>query len=446
VVPYKLVLVAWMLLSALLLLDRNRARGFSIAVVGGLMLLPSGQGITIVGLPDLDKGNVASLGLLLGTLAFHPARIFQFRPRASDALLLALVCLAVVTAMSNGYRLYDGLSLARGQLFAFVLPIFLARIHLDSPKALLTFLAALVVAAVAYLPLEVWEFRMSPQLHRQTYGFHPHSFITFVRGSLFRPVVYFNQPLTLGRFNAFLAFLALLPLRPYLTRRFPYGQYYFLAPLLALLLSRSWGPYMMFALLCGLYYVARRALWVPYLVPAAAGVWLILVFAGVQPLYGVVDSIAKLNPQRADSLRYRLDALDEYRVAILEKPGVGWGGWGNARTRRATDSAFLINGLSRGLTGALMLYGWWFWVMHMSFRLARRIRGTPLGKTFLSIGLLIAVAMAICAIDDALDYHILYLAGSVMALERVLRGVSPARGVRAPRPAPQREMPVYVYR
>ena len=59
---------------------------------------------------------------------------------------------------------------------------------------------------------------MSPQIHRTLYGYFQHVFVQFERGGYWRPVVCFNHALDLGRFFAFAAFLAALPMRKELAR------------------------------------------------------------------------------------------------------------------------------------------------------------------------------------------------------------------------------------
>lgn len=445
-IPYKLALAAWFPVSVLLMADRNRARGFTLAMLGAMLLLPAKNAIVISGLPDLDRSNVAALGVLLGTIIFHTNSLLHFRPRLSDLLLVGVLAMAVATSIHNGFGAYDGLSTARTLAMSYLLPYFLARIHLETPRAIMTFLVALTVAAVVSAVPAIWEFRMSPQIHLQVYGYRTTSFATLVRGGFFRPTLFFSHALPLGRFFAFTAFLALFPLRPYLARKVPYGQFLFVLPLIGLIISMSWSPYLLFILLCAGYLVARRRHYLVYALPAAAGLWLVGVFAGLQPGYGIVDTIARYNPSRADSLKYRLDALEEYRVRIVEQPLLGYGGWNNARTRRATDSAFLITSLSRGLGGSILYYGWWVWLMHIVLRMARNIRGTPFGDICFSVGLLMAICLAICAVDNALDTYLPLLAGGILAIEGVYRTNPAAFRPRTARaPVPHTVTPMYVY-
>jgi hypothetical protein len=114
-------------------------------------------------------------------------------------------------------------------------------------------------------------------------------------------------------------------------------------------------------------------------------------------------------------------------VPIRQEPIFGWGGWGNARTDLATDSAFLIWALSRGLVSASLMFGYYVLAMHACIRTANRYRGTPLADILLAVSLLLGVSFALSMVDDALDTHVALLASSVLGLEAALR-----RGVAAP--------------
>jgi len=421
VIPYTYMLVAWIPISVLFMMDKNSARGFSLAMLLGLMILPARRDLVITGLPDIEKSNVAAIGCLIGTMIFHPNLLIKFRPRLSDIVLLVVTAMVIGTSVTNGFGAYDGLSAARNVTLKFLVPLFLARVHLSTPHGFTTFLYMFVLCAAAYAVPALWEFRMSPQLHRVLYGYFPHTWLMFARWGFYRPLVCFSHALPLARFFAVAAFLAMFALRKPLGKRFPYGQYIFLGPLAGLVASMSFGPYFMFLAMAGGYFIGRKQPWVIYAVPIAAAVWMALVLANARPLYGVTDLIASLDQQRADSLQYRLDALDEYSVPIREKPVFGHGGWGHGRTSRATDSAFLITSLARGLVSASLMYAWWLYAIHVCIRAAIGARGTPMADVLISIALIIAVGFATSMVDEGLDFQVGLMAAAAMGLELCLR-------------------------
>ena len=417
-----IALAVYVLIAAFIMIDRNNARGFSIAVFLGLLTLPQATDLELPGLlPDLGKTEAIGLGIFLGTVVFHVDALLRFRPRPSDALLVLLLIGAAVTSHTNELGIYDGLSAALSVVLDFVLLVFLARVHLSGPRALRTFLITLVWASVLYAPLALWEWRMSPQIHTTLYGYFQHRFIQFGRGGFYRPVVCFAHALRLARFFALAAFLAAFPLRRELARSGPLGNLVFLVPLGGLLLSMSPGPYLLFMSFCGLYWGFMNYRRLLYLVPGLGIVYIALVLLGHNPLYGAVDIVAMVSQDRAQSLQYRLDALQEYREPMLEQPWFGQGGWGRGRTRRATDSTYLVETLRFGLVGSSLLFGWWLWTMHIGLRLSNRTRGTGFSPIAWAISVVTALCILASFIDNALASHVLLIACGLVGVDGMMR-------------------------
>lgn len=422
-IPHQAALLLWVPISALLMMDRNNARGFSLAFILGLLILPSKYGIELPGLPDIAKENVASIGVLIGTVLFHPRLFDRFRLGVADFVLFGSMGLAFITSYVNDFGSYDGAAQSFAFFLNFFLPILLARIHLGTPRSLRTFLLALVAAGVFYMPFALWEFRMSPQIHQTLYGYFQHVFQQHYRGGFWRPIVCFSHALELGRFFAFTAFLALLPMRKDLVRYLgKWGNFVFLPPLFGLALSQSYGPYLLFVLLCGGYFAVARQAWLGYLVPALALLWLFFVFMGYEIGYGAAEEFSAVNPDRAQSFGYRLFALREYRSVILNRPWFGHGGWGHGRIEgRATDAEALIHLLGRGFFGAAAIYVWWGIALHGAYRVMRRTRNVIFGKRARAVAVLASLSLTISVIDAALDQHVMLTAAGLLAIDGWLR-------------------------
>jgi hypothetical protein len=407
-------LLIWVVVSILLMMDRNSARGFSIAVIASQMLLPSGT-LHIARLPDLNKMSVAFIGVLIGTILFQSHTISRLRFRWYDSLLLLALGFGVATSVVNGLGVWDGITTVSRLILSLVLPVFLARVHLSTFEGLRSFALVLIWAGVLYTPLVVFEFRMSPQLHKMVYGHFQHMFAQAPRWGFWRPFVFFSHALTLGRFMALSAFLAMFPMRKYLAARYgSVGSLLFLAPLLNLLLSMSLGPYLFFIIISGSYFAATRMASLAMLMPVGAVIWITVSLMGIQPLWPVVDLVDSVNPARARSLGYRLRAVDEYRSSIFQQPLYGHGRWGRGRIEgRATDSVFLTQAISRGLIGVALTFGWYFFAGWSGVRATRRARGTPYFDVVCGFAMLTPLALAITFVDNALDPHVAIAASAV---------------------------------
>jgi hypothetical protein len=89
-------------------------------------------------------------------------------------------------------RPYDALSVILN-LSVVLLPALLGRKFLADNVGHLALMKAVCIAALAYVPLMLFEIRMSPQINQMVYGFFPHSWVQHVRGGGFRPLVFLDH-------------------------------------------------------------------------------------------------------------------------------------------------------------------------------------------------------------------------------------------------------------
>lgn len=450
-IPFEYALVAYVPIAALFMLDRNSARGFSLAYIVGMLLLPSPAHsvipstlgtITMPAVPDLEKGNVVTIGVLLGTILFHPEIFDRFRISPLDFVLVVAAQCIFLTSYVNGFGAYDGVSQVLKFLLNFALVIFLARLHLGTPAGLRMFLLCLTIAGAVYTPFALWEWRFSPQIHTELYGYFQHVFQQHMRWGFFRPIVMFSHGLVLGRFFAFTAFLALFPMRRDLALLFgPWGRYFFVVPLVGLLFSMSLGPYLIFALLCAGWFIVQRYRWAYYALPVLGFLWLGAAMIELEIGFGNVSRFVGFSEERAQSLEYRLVAIREYRDTIQARPFFGWGGWNAGRTGRATDSIALIQLLTYGAFGAGAFFAWWFGALTIAHRVKDLARGTMLGARARACALMCAIGLLVSVIDAALDTYLLILMSSLIGIHAwlatnpqipTLPGYERRRGTAAP--------------
>lgn len=445
-IPFHYALIAWIPIAALCMADRNAARGLSCAFLGAWLFLPAGQEFDLIGLPGLSKFMAPTLGVLAGTILFHPKSFDNFKLGVPDLILVGILQLEFASAIMNDRGLYAAMSRSLEFGTAYILPVFLVRLHLSTPRALRTFMVAFVFAAIMYTPLAMWEFRMSPQLHSNAYGYFQHQFVQHSRYGMWRPAVFFDHALMLGRFFAIAAFLALFPLRRDLMSMAGkyFGPWLFVIPLIGLFVSLSAGPYLLFMLLCAAYVaIMRRQIWIAFAAPVAALVWLVCTFSGLRPGFFLANEILRVNPDRGESLWYRLYALEEYGQVILSKPWFGHGRFGAGRIENlATDSQALMNGLKMGMFGAGVLYLWWFVAMYYSARVIEMTRDTRMARRAAAVVTLCSLSLVVSVLDRGLDPTVLTMIASTTGIygwlmsrswagEHRVGGRLPGRPVRA---------------
>ena len=182
-----LALLAWPVVALWLYQTRPINQATLWTILGGYLLLPVGASIKLAeGIPQLDKISIPSLAALAGCFFFarRPLAVLRTGFGLAEVFWLALLIGPLVTSALNndpvvsgavilpGVGAYDGLSAIVGQ-FLFMLPFFLGRQLLRNSADIEETLRTLVIAGLLYSLPMLFEIRMSPQLHRWLYGYHP---------------------------------------------------------------------------------------------------------------------------------------------------------------------------------------------------------------------------------------------------------------------------------
>ena len=177
-------------------------RGVMASMLGGWLFLPVFDGR--VDLPLLTtKMTFVSTTILIVSLATDPRRWPRLKLQWIDLAAATLFLGPFATALENGLGAYEGASAMVQAFCAWGAPYLLGRLYFGTPRAIRDFSVMLVGAALLYVPLCLWEIRMSPQLHRIVYGYHVSDYFGFaVRFGGYRPTVFMSTGLMVGTFMA----------------------------------------------------------------------------------------------------------------------------------------------------------------------------------------------------------------------------------------------------
>jgi hypothetical protein len=342
-------------------------RAVTLALVGGWLLLPSFDGWFDP--PFLHTKRVFVPAIVLGVSALLDGRSWRrLQPAWVDAPVAVLCAAPFAASLSNDLGAYDGLQASFEAAMTWGAPYLLGRAYLDGRAALDQLAVTLVGAALAYAPAVALEARMSPQLHRLVYGFHPFDFVQAVRGAGFRPNVFMAHGLMLAMFMATAALLAYWLWRTGARRRIARIPSGWAAAILvaATMACRSAGAAVL--LVAGIAALeATRA--TRHAVAIAA-------LAAVPPLYcaarisgwtgasAVEISARVMGDDRSGSLAFRLANEDLLIEKALHRPWVGWGRWGRSRVYEedsgrdvtVTDGLWII---TLGVAGFSALVALW---------------------------------------------------------------------------------------
>jgi len=364
-----MALLCWIPISAALFLWLPIARALSISYVAGWLLLPF-VSFRLPGVPDFGKATAILMGSFLGLLLHKDARrvLGTFRLSWIDVPACFLCIGALVTSLLNGLGLWDGASMAFGLLCIWIGPYLLARIVYRSVDDLRELAKAILLGGLLYVPLCLFEIRMSPQLHNLVYGFSPRGW-GGTRFGGYRPSVFMECGLELGMWMTATCLVGFVLWHQGRYRRFAYLPVPLLlcALLATTLLCKSTGALILLVL--GLACWAGGRLLqtgVPLsLLVISSVAYMIIRAAGLNNGGEVVDLARRyINEERAHSLASRLEFEDLLMVKAYERPWFGWGGWGRSRVFddfgtdiSITDGRWIIIFGMLGLIGLLGTYG-----------------------------------------------------------------------------------------
>ena len=322
-----------------------------VTLIFGFLFLPTKAEVDLPLLPALNKYTIPAftafaLSFIVSKNALDAPRTPSFIPRSSFArlCLITLIIGAFLTVITNGdplvygptflpgLRIYDAFSIILG-LFSTLMPFVLAHKFLSHPDKQRLFLKFLLMAALLYSLLALYEVRLSPQLNNMVYGFFPNNFLQHIRGSGYRPLVFLNHGLVLAIFFA-LAILAAAGLtrleeKKQKTKVFIAGLWL----LVTLILCKSLGALFiaLFLLPIALLLGVRMQLLIAAIFAVVIMTYPLLRSGGYIPVDRINAYAESIDPQRASSLRVRFENEDDFLEKIKQRPVFGWGGYRRSR-------------------------------------------------------------------------------------------------------------------
>ncbi len=273
------------------------------------------------------------------------------------------------TSLSNDLGLYDGLSGVFNQSITWGLPYLLGRSYLGDAEGLRDLATGIVIGGLTYVPLCLYEIRMSPSFIGWSTGSSLHRWRTRCamavtsRWSSWRPGSKSNVD---GRRDAPCCQLWLSGNLKQI-QGVPFGG--ILLPILVVttLLCKSVGALIL--LVVGLLVLwstrlvkTRLPLWVLFLAPI---LYEVTRSTGLWDGQGAVSLAQQwIDGDAASSLDYRLHNEDLLITKALVRPLLGWGGWSRARVFDAsgrditiTDGMWIIALGNYGALGLASLTG-----------------------------------------------------------------------------------------
>lgn len=325
-------------------------------------------GYDLPGFTEYNKITATTVGVFLGILIFDNDRLRSLRLSLLDLPMLCFCISPLLSSLANGLGGYDGLSGTSYKFLTWGLPYFTARLYFSSLTGMKDLAFFIVLGGLAYVPLCLWEVRMSPQLHQNVYGVMQHAFDQTRRGGGFRPMVFMHHGLMLGMWMA-MATLLCAHLWLSRARRDIAGAPMWLCTgalfVTTVLCKSSGATLLLFVGMAALFVMQRVRTALPILglimIPA------LYITLRANDTWGGEQAIAAasmISEDRAGSLRFRLEAEDKLSVHAMQRPLFGWGTWGRNFVARGdgSDRMVIADGLwiltlgTQGLFGVVSLF------------------------------------------------------------------------------------------
>ena len=413
-----LALYAWVPIALCLFALLKPRHAVLASYIGAWLFLPI-AGIQIKILPDITKVSVASYAVLLGALLFDPNRLLSFRPRWFDLPMGLWCALPFMSSVVNGLGWWDGCSAVLWQLVLWGIPYYIGRVYFNDWEGLRELAIGIFVGGLIYVPLCLFEIRMTPQLHRMVYGRHAHNFATTFRFGGYRPSVFMQSGLAVGFWMAATSLVGVWLWRSGSLKQLlgvPTG------PLVAVLLATTVlcksvaSLAFLLAGLVALFWVrwAKNGL-VLYLLIATAPLYIFLRTTGAWDAQNLVGlATAFVGEDRAQSLKTRIDAENLLTERAMNRPAFGHGRWDpknpgkpawrvydeNDKDIAVTDGMWVI---TLGTSGALALTAIVIALLMPALLLRRRVPLAYWSHPLAAPGAALAVMLVLHMLDNLLN-------------------------------------------
>jgi hypothetical protein len=365
----QLAMLAWIPIVFYLFNRFPIQKAVIIAFIGAWLFLPQRAGFSFPGFPDYNRISAASYCILLATMVFDVGRFHSFKLGWLDLPMLIWCFCPLASSLSNGLGLYDGLSSALAQTVEWGFPYFLGRIYFNNLKGLRLLAIAIFAGGIVYMPLCLYEIRMSPQLHNMVYGYL-NAFKQSIRYGGFRPTVFMQHGLAVGVWMMATTLVGIWLWKAGVIKQFWGIPMRWLVPVLLItfILCKSTGAWFLGAFGIIILFAAKWLRTALPLLLLIGGIFFYQYYVAtgqftVQQQDQIISFLTDItNEERAGSLETRFDTEHILGGKARQQIIFGWGGWNRNRVYEynwlgervlATniDSFWIITFGTKGLVG-----------------------------------------------------------------------------------------------
>jgi hypothetical protein len=328
------MMIGWIFLGFYVFRKFPHHRAVIVGFLGAWLFLPQ-YAYDLPALPNYSKSSAPGYVILAAALLFDSKTLKAFRPHICDLPVAAFCVAPLLSSLSNGLGAWDGTSASVARSTEWLIPYFLGRAYCGSPRAIRDLALGVFLGGLLYVPLCLFEVRMSPQLHAMVYGYHPHSFEQSKRWGGWRPVVFMKHGLMVGMWMTMASLAGVAALgngQLKWTRRIPLMSPVLLVTivLITTILCKSTGALALFIVgVLMLFAGLRLRTSVPYFLLLLSPIVYVLLRAnGLWDVQNLIEAMHRVLPERrVGSFAYRIYNENLLLEKAFQQKWFGWGGW-----------------------------------------------------------------------------------------------------------------------
>lgn len=365
-----IMMFGWIPLTILFFLRLSPQKAILFSVIGGFLLLPV-VSYDFPGIPSYSKETAISISILLGSMFSNQRNNYSLKLRSYDLFMLMWCFVSpIITSLSNDLGLYDGLSNLVKNYLMWGVFYFFGRKYFNKESFLRDLSLGIIIGGIIYIPLILYEVRMSPRLSRIIYGFFAHDWRQHIRYGGYRPIVFMQHGLVVSLWMASTFIVSFWLWRNKTIRHIKGVPMWLIVVFLFIVTiicksANAWiflflgiTSWVVFKKLRSTKFLRFLLLLIPFYLYVRATNIITLEFIESNLLW-------LFDEERIYSLVFRLRQEDLYSQKALEHFLFGWGGYsrGNpidpntGRMLRIVDSLWLIAYSGYGIFGLISLFG-----------------------------------------------------------------------------------------
>lgn len=325
-----IMLFGWVPLTILLFMRLPAHRAVLVTVIGGWLFLPM-VSYNVPGIPAYGKSTAIAIGLILGGWLSGKRQEASFAWKLYDLPIIIWCLSPIVSSLTNNLGLYDGLSSTFGQITTWGVPYMAGRIYFNSYETLKDLCIGIVIGGMVYVPLCLYEIRMSPRLNINIYGFFPHEWRQHYRYGGWRPIVFMQHGLMVAVWMALSSTMAFWLWRGRIVEHLK-GipmSYIFISLAVTAVLCKAASGWFALSMGCGAYILHRRfsTYILLFILILAVPLYMSLRISSAVEGQDIEEVAATFfDAERVGSLGIRLYQEDLFIEHSLDSPFFGWGG------------------------------------------------------------------------------------------------------------------------